>query len=870
MAQRARKRAGDLLRAAVRSPTAHVVLLVAGLLIGSAVLWRAAHMGLTGTGLVPGVPWPVLAVLFALAEVSVLHVQVRREAQAISLSEIPLVLGLFFVSPGHLLLARLVGSLAVLAVHRRQAPLKLLYNTAAVLAGSVLALTVFHAVAGPRPGAGPDAWLVAYLAVAAAGVLDATATSLVIALYERSLRVTTVVRESLAGAPISVAVGTVGLVAVTALREDGRTAYLLVAVLALLLVGFRAYASLSERHLSLERLYRFSQVVTSSPEVDEVLRSILVQAKELLRSEFAEIVFLTPDRKEAGLRVGLSRANRLVRGTGDDLALPGSVWARVVGSSLPALLPRGSRNEDLRTYLHRREMREAIVAPLRGDAGVVGVMLVADRMGDVRTFDADDVRLLETVANHAGVALENSQLIERLRHDAMHDGLTELPNRALLQRRTLEALDSMAMGSLPGLAVMIMDLDSFKEVNDTLGHQHGDALLVEIGTRLAMTAGPDATVARLGGDEFAVLFPGAAEPDTALELGRQLLRALEQPVSLNELDIEVGASLGVALAPEHACDVSGLLKRADIAMYAAKGSTGGLRLYEPAMDTSSPQRLALVGELRQAIALDQLVVFVQPKATLSDGKVTDVEALVRWQHPVHGLLPPDEFVPVAERSGLIRPLTMTVLRTALAACERWRAAGIQVGMAVNLSARSLLDLGLADDVERLLRTHHLPAGMLTLEITESSIMTDPNRTIGLLVRLSEMGVQLSVDDFGTGYSSLSYLKRLPVHEVKIDRSFVTAMDTDADDAAIVRSIVDLGANLSLRVVAEGVEQPATWQRLAELGCDSAQGYLLSRPMPTGDFPEWLAAYDAGRRSSGGPAFRLASAGSAASAGIRSA
>jgi len=866
VAQRALERASSGLRAAVRSPTTHVMLLVAVLLAGSAGLWRAAHVESAGTGLAPVVIWPVLAVLFALAEASVLHVQVRREAQAISLSEIPLVLGLFFAPPGHLILGRLVGSLVVLAVFRRQAVLKLVYNFAALLAGAVVALAVFHAVAGPVAGNDPRAWLAAYLAVVAAGALDAISTGLVVGLYERSLRITVWLRESLSGAPMSAAAGTIALVAVNALREDGRAAYLLMAVLAILLVSFRAFASLSERHLSLERLYRFSQVVSSSPEVDEVLRSVLVQAKELLRSEYAEVVFLTPDRKGTGLRVGLSRTNRLERASGDELAMPGWVWTRVVETSQPALLPRGSRDEEVRSYLQLRDIREAIVAPLRGDAGVIGIMLVADRMGDVRTFDMDDVRLLETVANHAGVALQNSRLIERLRHDALHDGLTELPNRALLQRRTLDALDAMALGELPGLAVMIMDLDSFKEVNDTLGHQHGDQLLVEIGTRLATTAGPEATVARLGGDEFAALFPGVAHADAALELGRGLLRSLEQPVTLDELDIEIGGSLGVALAPEHAGDVSGLLKRADIAMYAAKGSTGGLRLYEPAMDTSSPQRLALVGELRNAIALDQLVVFVQPKASLADGRITDVEALVRWQHPVHGLLPPDEFVPVAERSGLIRPLTMTVLRTALAACEDWRAAGVEVGMAVNLSARSLLDLGLADDVGRLLRTHNLPAKMLTLEITEGSIMTDPNRTIGLLIRLSEMGVQLSVDDFGTGYSSLSYLKRLPVHEVKIDRSFVTAMDTDSDDAAIVRSIVDLGANLSLRVVAEGVEQPATWQRLAELGCDSAQGFLLSRPMPTAEFPGWLAAYNAQRRS-GGPAFLR---GRGTAAGVRSA
>ena len=853
MVQRALPRASHRLPAALTAPARQALLLLAALLTASGVFWDILDEHLGHSGLSPQIPWPLLAVLFVLAEVSVLHVQVRREAHAVSLSDIPLVLGLFFVAPTGLILARLLGSLSVLAVHRRQSPLKLLFNFAVLLAGTIAAVTVFRAVAGPN-GTGPLSWLAAYLAVGAAGVLEAAATTLVIGLYERSLRFVALVRGTLTGVPVSAFVATAALVGVAALRQDGRTAYLLVGVLGILLVSFRAYASLSERHLSLERLYRFSQVVSGSPEVDEVLRSVLVQAKELLRAEYAEVIFLAADGRRAGLRVGLNRTNRLERGSEDPEVLPEWMRRRVVADSAALLLPRGSRDVDVRGYLQQRELREGMIAPLYGDAGVVGVMLVADRMGEVRTFDADDVRLLETVANHAGVALQNSRLIERLRHDALHDGLTELPNRALLQRRTEEALDSMAMGGLPGLAVMIMDLDSFKEVNDTLGHQHGDSLLIEVAIRLATAAGSSATVARLGGDEFAVLLPGVAQPDAALAIGRQLLRALEQPVTLNELDIEIGASLGVALAPEHAGDVSGLLKRADMAMYAAKGSTGGLRLYEPAMDTSSPQRLALVGELRQAIAMDQLTVYVQPKATLADAKVTGVEALVRWQHPTHGLLPPDDFVPVAERSGLIRPLTMTVLRSALSACSSWRSNGIDVGMAVNLSARSLLDLSLADDVGRLLRTHDLPAKMLTLEITESSIMTDPNRTIGLLLRLAEMGVQLSVDDFGTGYSSLSYLKRLPVHEVKIDRSFVTAMDTDPDDAAIVRSIVDLGANLSLRVVAEGVEHSAAWARLAELGCDSAQGYLLARPMPAADFPTWLASYDAMRRS-GGPAFR---------------
>jgi EAL domain-containing protein (putative c-di-GMP-specific phosphodiesterase class I) len=279
-------------------------------------------------------------------------------------------------------------------------------------------------------------------------------------------------------------------------------------------------------------------------------------------------------------------------------------------------------------------------------------------------------------------------------------------------------------------------------------------------------------------------------------------------------------------------------------MYTAKGATKGVWLYESSLDTTtSPQRLALVGELRQAITLDQLTIHVQPKAFLNTAEVYSVEALVRWQHPQHGLLPPDEFVPMAERSGLIRPLTMAVLRQALAACAAWRKQGRELSVAVNLSARSLLDLDLADDVAALVRRYNLPGQLLTLELTEGSVMTDPTRTIGLLLQLADMGIRLSVDDFGTGYSSLSYLKRLPVHEVKVDKSFVTNMCHDSDDATIVRSIVDLAGNLSLDVVAEGVEDQTTWDRLQSMGCTAAQGYYLSRPMPLEEFAPWLEHYE---------------------------
>jgi len=305
--------------------------------------------------------------------------------------------------------------------------------------------------------------------------------------------------------------------------------------------------------------------------------------------------------------------------------------------------------------------------------------------------------------------------------------------------------------------------------------------------------------------------------------------------------VEVGGSLGVAVAPEHAQDVSALLKRADMAMYDAKASARGLRVYEADLDTKSPRRLALVSELRSALACDQIQVHVQPKARLTTGAVDCVEALVRWAHPESGWLPPDEFIPVAERSGLIGPLTTRVLHESLAAVADWRRQGFDICIAVNLSTRSLHDADLVEEVTRLLRRHDVPASRLTLEVTEGSVMADPTRAIALLQGLRDHGVRLSVDDFGTGYSSLSYLKRLPVHEVKIDRSFVTGLRDNSDDVAIVRAIVDLGRHLGLEVVAEGVEDQETWDLLTRMGCHLVQGWHLGRPMPTADFVPWLRA-----------------------------
>jgi diguanylate cyclase (GGDEF)-like protein len=415
-------------------------------------------------------------------------------------------------------------------------------------------------------------------------------------------------------------------------------------------------------------------------------------------------------------------------------------------------------------------------------------------------------------------------------HQALHDALTGLPNRDLFRDRIEQAVRASRRTGDTAV-VMIMDLDHFKEINDTLGHHMGDLLLEEVARRLSATLREADTVARLGGDEFGVLLPEVGRAGDAAVVAQQLLVELREPFMLEGMRLEIDASVGIALHPAHGDDVESLQQRADIAMYSAKQSGRGYAIFEPDLDRHSPRRLALAGGMRQAINEGQITLYYQPKADLRSGRVVGVEALARWSHPEFGVVGPSEFVPIAEQTGLITPLTSFVLDAALRQIREWKDAGLDLSIAVNLSARSFLDTHLAVEIPRLLNRWDVEASQLELEITESMLMTDPARAEATLDRLSQIGLTLSVDDFGTGYSSLANLKRLPVDVIKIDKSFVMEMAVDASDAAIVRSTIDLAHNLGLRVVAEGVESEDAWRHLEALGCDYAQGYYLSRPLP---------------------------------------
>ncbi len=425
-----------------------------------------------------------------------------------------------------------------------------------------------------------------------------------------------------------------------------------------------------------------------------------------------------------------------------------------------------------------------------------------------------------------------------LEYLALHDPLTGLPNRALLMDR-LEHAISVAERQEQTMALLLLDLDRFKEINDTLGHAVGDSLLTEVGRVLAEPLRASDTIARLGGDEFAVLLPSVLGAKQANEIAERVAMAMQRPFLVDDLTLEVGVSIGIALYPDHGTDASQLLRSADVAMYVAKKDRSVFSTYDPSKDDNSVRNLAMSGELRAAMDTDQLVLYYQPKIDLATHRLTGAEALVRWRHPSYGLVPPDDFISLAEQSGMIRQLSRWVLDKSVRQLEAWHKDGLEISMAVNLSPRNLHEEDLTDAVEALLRAHPVGPEYLTLEITENAIMVDPPRVLEAIRQLKATGVRLSIDDFGTGYSSLAYLKNLPVDEIKIDKSFVVNMAEDKNDEVIVRATIDLAHNLGLVVVGEGVEGVPQMRALEALGCDFAQGFHIAKPMPVDKFMEWL-------------------------------
>ena len=497
----------------------------------------------------------------------------------------------------------------------------------------------------------------------------------------------------------------------------------------------------------------------------------------------------------------------------------GAAWLEVTG-------PLGDEAGAVLITTPYEDLQDRVLAEARGryaGFGTAALLVVLTMLLVVEFFLRRSSRL--------------QQLVTQNRHWALHDELTGLPNRALFRDRALQSL-GQARRNASGIAMMIMDLDRFKEVNDSLGHHHGDLLLKEVSQRLTSALREVDTVARFGGDEFAVLLTDADDDAAIHKVVAKILEAVRRPLVLDGFTISIDASIGIAVSPRHGNDFETLMKRADVAMYQAKAVGGGFEIYTATRDQNSAGKLTLTHDLRSAIDLGQLVLHYQPQLNLPGRGVEMVEALVRWQHPGRGLLSPQEFIPLAEKSGLIRDLSRWVLENALRQNGMWRSQGLEVGVAVNVSARDLVDPSFADEIQQLLHRFSVPPHALELEITESALMADPERAITILNQLRSLGVKLTVDDFGTGYSSLAYLQRLPVTGVKIDKSFVSGVRRDDAGFVIVRSTIEIARVLGLRTVAEGVENEALWKTLADLGCDAAQGHWVAHPIVGEQIP-WL-------------------------------
>jgi diguanylate cyclase (GGDEF)-like protein/PAS domain S-box-containing protein len=507
----------------------------------------------------------------------------------------------------------------------------------------------------------------------------------------------------------------------------------------------------------------------------------------------------------------------------------------ILGQPVEMCTPEGRRDETVeilrRAFSKDSAKRSYETERLRKDGTIVPVALTVSPI-----FDGDTLTGISAIMRDITDRLALQQEME---HRALHDELTGLPNRSLLADRFEQALH-IADRSGTRVGLLLLDLERFKEVNDTFGHHYGDELLRQIGPRLTSVLRSADTIARVGGDEFAVLLLDVHGVGDATDVAKTLKSALAVPFKVEGVDLDVDASIGVVISGEHGHDAITLMQHADVAMYVAKTQNLGVCAYDPSVDGHSATKLAMVGELRRALARDELVLYYQPKINISTGNLVGAEALVRWQHPEHGLVFPDDFIPLAEYTGLINPLTCYVLDTALVQARTWMDSGRPLPIAVNLSARNLHDEGFAQLVAELLAVHDVPAHLLVLEVTESAIMIDPVRARLALEQLDALGVRISIDDFGAGYTSLSQLTTLPVSELKIDRSFVATMTSNPGNAMIVQSVIDLGQNLGLTLVAEGVETEQALTALAFLECDVAQGYHLCRPVPVAAFDTWCA------------------------------
>jgi diguanylate cyclase (GGDEF)-like protein len=788
-------------------------------------------------------PWVLWAGAFAVSEWLEVHVQWNRESHTFSASDLVLAAGLILAAPAHVVTAQVVGVGITMVVHRRQRGVRLAFNLSEYSLGGCLAVITTSGLTGLL-GQGWG-WVAALVGVAVCTTTAALAIFGVMTLSEGRVQLRGLGEMLGFSLPFTMGSAAVGVVLARTAVHDPAALALLALPAILIVAAYRAYMKARDQQENMRLLHDVTSLLHSG-DTDEALGDFLTSIRSAFRANLAELVLLGGS---GGDTATVSRSQEseapLVMARVDDpeayarllrVATPSGTLRTRIGSN------RG-RGTQLDAYVAERGFKDAMVAVLRTEDRVHGLLLVAGRFGDVTTFSGTDVALLETFARHVATSLERGRLEEtlrqvtdlkeQLRHQALHDALTGLPNRTLFLDRTRQAVD-MAGRSHVWPAVLYIDLDGFKPVNDTYGHDAGDQLLRTVANRIRGCLRPADTAARLGGDEFAILLNGPIDQQGVARVMARIRSQLDVPVDLGDGRIAtVGMSVGVALGEEGVEDADALLRLADIAMYAAKrGGGNDFLFYDPTMGDPKLGRKDAEAELAAAIRAGEMRVVYQPLMEMRSGRPIGAEALVRWQHP-DGLRTPDQFIGLAEDTGLITELGAFVLRDACHQAARWMSTvsdDTELLVTVNLSARQLADPQIVQEVSAALADAGLEPRRLVLEITETVLMHDRDAAASTLWQLKALGVRIAIDDFGTGYSSLAYLRRFPIDMLKVAREFVDGLGRDANDDAITRAIVDLAGTLGLLTIAEGIETTQQQEHVAALGCDLAQGYLYSRPV----------------------------------------
>jgi diguanylate cyclase (GGDEF)-like protein len=806
---------------------AAVILATAGL--GAALfVGVVAHLGAYDSGV--RVPWWTLALGFGLAELFVVHAHVRGSAHSLSLSELPLILGLLLARPEDVVIAQLVGPALVLALRRGHSPVKLAFNLAQFTLTSSLAVIVLHALASSPAAGGPALWAATFAAVACSSLVGGVLVFCAIGLTEGSVPSRQLALMMGADLVVALTNTSVGLACASVVAEDVRSGWLLLPPSAILLLAYRAYLSERTKHQSLEFLYAVARSVSRAPDLESGLLHLLDRCRESFRVRTAEVVLFATGG-DIPLRTALGEDGQEVMEPVDPSLA--AALRDCVQDDRAVLVERRDCTGELRRYLEQRGIDQALVAPVPGEARLTGVMVLGDRIGVTTSFSRSDLRLFETLAEHAGMSFEfdrleqaigrMQRLQERLEQQAFQDPLTGLPNRALFVARLEQSLGRRE-GSV---TVLYVDLDDFKHINDEGGHSAGDAVLIALAERMRASVRPDDLAARLGGDEFALLLQDV-DDGHGERVAARILAGLDDVV-VEGARISVGASVGIASAPTRSATPDELMKQGDVAMYRAKqAGKGHVRVWTPEMRPTGLAAAPRAAEIREALVRGEIEAHYQPIVALGTGEIVGVEALARWRHPRHGLLGPSDFVPTAEETGLVGFLDRSILAQAC------RAAAVLPGLPavhVNVSAAGLRTRELLGAVDHALADSALAPERLVLELTETVVVADEPVAIEVLGALRARGVRIALDDFGTGYSSLALLRELPVDVLKIPKPFVDAGGRGAHTRALLTMLIGLGSLFGLEVVAEGIERPDQHALLRELGCELGQGYLLGRPVP---------------------------------------